>query len=66
VELHHGLNATERKAVTIDHLLMAATADVHHVLGVIHEERSRVSGCAVAILACESAIDVTRKLLSAP
>ena len=63
VELHHGLNATERKAVTIDYLILAAGADVHHVWGAIQEERSRISESVARVLACESAIDVTRKAI---
>ena len=36
------LNSTERKAVTIDYLIMATGVDVHHVWGVIQEELSRM------------------------
>ncbi|MGA3213860.1 MAG: hypothetical protein ABSD20_21335 [Terriglobales bacterium] len=42
--LYHKLNATERKAVSIDYLVMAAGADVHNVSGVIQEEISRAEG----------------------
>jgi hypothetical protein len=63
VELHYSLNATERKAVTIDYLILAAGADVHHVWGVIQEEQSRISESVATMLACESAIDVTRKTI---
>lgn len=42
VELYRSLkSATERKAVTIDYLIMAAGADMHHVWGLIQEEVSR-------------------------
>src|ERR1039458_10693599 len=44
IELHSVLNATERKAVTIDHLILAAGADVHHVSGLIQEWLSRLRG----------------------
>jgi len=62
VELHYSLkNATERKAVTIDYLIMAAGADVHHVWGVIQEELSRAMEIEAKLLACVNAPDVTRK-----
>ncbi len=54
-------NATERKAVSIDHLILAAGADVHHVWGVIQEELSRASEAESMLLACTNAPDVTRK-----
>lgn len=44
VALYSTLNSTERKAVTIDYLVMAAAVDVHHISGVIQEERSRLGG----------------------
>jgi hypothetical protein len=50
VALHRSLNATEQKAVTIDYLIMAAGADVHHVSGVIQEEVSRMRGMTMGIL----------------
>ena len=50
VAVYLSLNATERKAVTIDYLVMAVGADVHHVSGVIQEEVSRMRGMKVGIL----------------
>ena len=43
VVLYDTLNSTERKAVTIDYLILAAGVDVHHISGVIQEERSRLA-----------------------
>jgi len=56
-------NATERKAITIDYLVMAAGADVHHVWGVIQEQLSRTAEMQTTLLACTSAPDVTRKAI---
>lgn len=50
VALYSSLNATERKAVMIDYLVMAARADVHHVSRVIQTEVSRIRGMQVGIL----------------
>lgn len=62
VELYALLkSATERKAITIDHLILAANADVHHVWGVIQEELSRASESKAKLLAYTNAPDVTRK-----
>jgi hypothetical protein len=54
VALYHRLNATERKAVTIDYLVLAARADVHRILGCISAEQYRVAGA----LACMDAVKV--------
>lgn len=63
VELHRALNATERKAVTIDYLILAAGADMHHVWGVIQEEVSRIQGMLVANLIFMAAPKVTDVLI---
>jgi hypothetical protein len=63
VELYHSLNATERKAVTIDYLIMAAGADVHHVSGLIQEGVSRATEAHAILLACASAPEVTEKAI---
>ena len=42
------LNSTERKAVTIDHLIMVTGADAHHIWEVIQEELSRMEGWVLA------------------
>jgi hypothetical protein len=63
VELHRALNATERKAVTIDYLILAAGADMHHVWGVIQEEVSRVQGMLVGNMVCMAAPQVTGVLI---
>jgi hypothetical protein len=63
VELYYSLNATERKAVTIDYLIMAAGADVHHVSGLIQEGLSRATECEATLLACTNAPGVTRKAI---
>lgn len=64
VELYSLLkNATERKAITIDHLIAAAGADAHHVWGVINEGLSRASEAEATLVACINAPDVTRKTI---
>jgi hypothetical protein len=64
VDLYHSLNtATERKAVTIDYLIMAAGADAHKVWGLIHEGVSRRSGFETGLLVAMTAPDVTRKAI---
>jgi hypothetical protein len=63
VELYHSLNATERKAVTIDYLIMAAGADVHNVSGLIQEGVSRVREDQAMLLACESAPEVIKRTI---
>jgi hypothetical protein len=64
VELYYSLkNATERKAVTIDYLIMAAGADVHHVSGLIQEGLSRATECEATLLVCTNGPDVTRKAI---
>jgi hypothetical protein len=60
VTLYYSLNATERKAVSIDYLLLAAGADPHHIWGCIQEELSRVQGMGGGILACMDALKVMR------
>jgi len=54
VALYQRLNATERKAVTIDYLVLAARADVHRILGCISAEQYRVAG----VFACMDALKV--------
>ena len=49
VARYDSLNATERKAVTIDYLIMATGADVHHIWGAIQEELSRMGGLAASV-----------------
>jgi hypothetical protein len=61
VALYDSLNATERKAVTIDYLIMAAGADVHHVSGVIQEAVSRIRGVEAGLLAYMDAPKVMKK-----
>lgn len=63
VELYQSLNATERKAVTIDYLILAAGADVHQVSGLIQEGASRVSEAQSTLLACASAPDVMKRAI---
>lgn len=63
VELYHSLNATERKAVTIDYLIMATGLDAHRVWGLIHEGVSRCSGFKTTLVVAASAPDVTRKAI---
>ena len=61
--LYDSLNATERKAVTIDYLIMAAGVDVHHISGVVQEELSRVEGTRAGLLACRDAPCVIQKAI---
>jgi hypothetical protein len=63
VALYYGLNATERKAVTIDYLILAAGADLHHVSGLIQEGVSRVRETHATLLVCKNAPDVTKKVI---
>lgn len=64
VELYNSLkSATERQAVTIDYLIIAAGADVHHVWGVIQEEVSRRSEIETCLLVAMHAPDVTQKII---
>jgi len=63
VRLYGRLNATERKAVTIDYLVLAAGADVHHVSGVIEEEVSRAEGIRAGILVWRAVPHVIDKLI---
>jgi hypothetical protein len=58
VALYHSLNATERRAVSIDHLVLAAGADVHHVWGLIQEELSRVTDTRAMLMTSMRASDV--------
>jgi len=59
VALYDRLNATERKAVTIDYLVMAAGADPPHIWGCINAELYRVAG----VLACINAPTVMRNII---
>ena len=59
VALYHRLNATERKAVTLDYLALAAGADPAHVLGCVGAEVYRMAGT----LARMDAPTVVRKLV---
>jgi hypothetical protein len=60
VTLYYSLNATERKAVSLDVLVLAAGADPHRIWGCIQEELSRVLGMGGGILACMDALKVMR------
>lgn len=66
VALYYSLNSTERKAVSIDYLLLAAGADPHHIWGCIQEELSRVQGMGGGILACMDALKVMRERALTP
>jgi hypothetical protein len=57
--LYHRLNATERKAVTIDYLVMASGLDPAHIWGCINAELYREA----ELLACMNAPTVVRKLV---
>jgi len=59
VALYHRLNATERKAVTLDYLALAAGADSAHVLGCVGAEVYRMAGT----LARMDAPTVVRRLV---
>jgi len=59
VALYHRLNRTERKAVTIDYLMLASGADLHHIWGCIQEELSRAAG----IVICEALPEMLRKAI---
>jgi hypothetical protein len=63
IDLYYSLNATERKAVTIDYLIMAAGTDVHHVSGLIQEGVSRATETEASLLVYMKAPDVTRKAI---
>lgn len=63
VALYNALNPTERKAATIDYLIMAAGADVHHISGVIQEERSRADGIHASLLIACNAPHVAQKAI---
>ena len=60
VELYHSLNATERKAVTIDYLILAAGADPPHIWGCLNEELYRVRGMEASLLVCLALPDAMR------
>ncbi len=60
VELHCSLNATERGAVTIDYLIMAAGADPPHIWGCLNEELYRVRGMEAELLVCLALPDAMR------
>ncbi len=55
------LNSTERKAVTIDYLIMATGADVHRIWGVIQEELSRTEGLVAGLAANVNLVRVVKK-----
>jgi hypothetical protein len=55
------LNSTERKAVTIDYLIMATGADEHHIWGVIQEELSRTEGLVASLAAQANVVMVLKK-----
>ncbi len=55
------LCSTERKAVTIDYLIMATGADAHHIWGVIQEELSRMEGLVASLAASVNAVTVVKK-----
>jgi hypothetical protein len=57
VALYQRLNRTERKAVTIDYLMLAAGAELHHIWGCIQEELSRAAGVTI----CEALPEMLRK-----
>jgi hypothetical protein len=61
LDLYHALSATERKAITIDYLAMAAGVDIHHVWGMIQEGLSRVAEAETVLVACINASDITHK-----
>ena len=58
VALYDSLNATERRAMTVDYLVLAAGADVHHVWGLIQEELSRVTDTRAMLMASMRVSDV--------
>jgi hypothetical protein len=60
VQLFSELNATERKAATIDLLILAAGVDVHHIIGQIAEGASRAGREVAMMLAYASLPEVTR------
>ena len=59
VALYDSLNTTERKAVTIDYLIMSAGLDAAHIWGCVNAELYRAAGR----LACLAAPKVVRKLV---
>jgi hypothetical protein len=64
VELYYSLStATERKAVTIDYLIMAAGADVHQVWGLIQEGVSRATRAETGLLVAINVPNVIRKAI---
>ncbi|MGO9325218.1 MAG: hypothetical protein ACLP07_11715 [Terracidiphilus sp.] len=63
IALYHSLNPTERKAVTIDYLVMAAGANVHHVSGLIQEGMSRATESEASLLAYMNAPAVVGKAI---
>ena len=60
VEMYHSLNATERKAVTIDYLILAAGADPPHIWGCLNEELYRVRGMEASLLVSLALPDAMR------
>jgi hypothetical protein len=55
--------ATERKAVTIDHLILAEGSDFHQVRGLIMEGVSRVSEVETDLLIAMNTPDLIRKAI---
>ena len=47
--------------MTIDYLIMATGADVHHIWGVIQEELSRMDGLVTAMEASQKSLGVLKK-----
>jgi hypothetical protein len=64
VDLYFSLNVTERRAVTIDYLILAADADAHQVAGLISEGVSRFSGGLAVAQACMSLPELTRRAIN--
>ena len=67
VALYDSLNSTERRAMTVDYLVMAAGADIHRVWGLIQEELSRVTDTRAMLMTSMSVSDVIETAIeSAP
>jgi hypothetical protein len=64
VELYLSLkSATERKAVTIDYLILAGGMDVHRVWGLIQEALSWTSEVESTLMICMKSNEVTQKAI---
>ena len=61
VARYDSLCSTERKAVTIDYLILATGADAHHIWGMINEELSRLEGWTATLAASVNAVRVVEK-----